>query len=603
MLAVPNLAYKSVTPAYVNLAPGAHTVRLTPAGSNTTTLQQTVTVWGGAETTIAAVKTTSGVALQALTDGNLAPPSGQSRVRIGHFTPGAPPVDIYANGQRVLTALDYRSTRLLTIPNGTYAISVTATGATTPILSLPAVPLNGANVSVFAVAGASAGALDTVLVPALARTHFPSHTAALPVALNVAGTSDLGLGNALRFGGLPAGNTPYDIGRVFGLTDWRGNGHEPQGDWRTFYVDVPDANAPITGTAFLVNTTWSNTPTDIDVHVWGPRERDVLPDGRPFINYGVGCCIVNPAVSGPYDLARKARSVSTYHDADGNPGTGGESFSFQTTSGGASEWLTGPLSKGLHIFSMQNVLYGGASPAGVPFTTSVGSAVVSPTRVEATTSQLTSTFQVTLTASLDLPGVEARAYGLSTPTVISDAVGQANPPENLSDPNGNKFYPLTVNNSGLLDITTTPNGDVPNYDIDLYLERKVGTTWSIVAQSTGGTAEEEIRLTLPPNGEYRVHVSGYNVPPGAGYTLTIKNAQGADLTVSNLPTSNIPAGTPVRLTVTYNAGFSGTREGVVFVGPTGAPTAFTIPVTVTSTRTFLFLPHISRGLAVPTPRP
>jgi hypothetical protein len=57
-------------------------------------------------------------------------------VRVFHTVPDAPNVDIYANGNKIVEDLAYGEyTDYLSVPEGTYKISLYATGTDTPVLS------------------------------------------------------------------------------------------------------------------------------------------------------------------------------------------------------------------------------------------------------------------------------------------------------------------------------------------------------------------------------------------------------------------------------------------------------------------------------------
>jgi hypothetical protein len=601
-LIVPNLAYKAISAQpYLDLVPGVHRIQVTARGAprSASIVDQSVAVRAGTEYTLAAVKTSTGGALQTIVDGNLPPKTGTSKVRLGQLSPDAGPVDVYANGARVLSNVSYRSiSSYLLLPDGAYTFGVNVAGTSTVLFTVGPVTLTNANLTLYAVGTTAGGALTATQVSGVARTHFPGHISSMPVALNVAAFGDLS--TSVTFGGVPQGNSLFDIGSVQGLTDWRGNGTGRQGDWRNFFLDVPDS-ATVAGRQFLMNTVWSNLPTDIDLLAYGPQPRRTVegPSGPvEVVAYGSSLFRVDPAVSGPYDLAIKARSQDTLHAV--GPGA---AYSFNTVTGGASEWLAGPLEHGLQFFSMHNVLYGGKSPAGVPFTTTLGYVDLNPEAVVLTTTARTGTFPLTLTASQNLPGLEVSAYGLRPTQTYSDSVGQSTPAGNTDDPAGNKIYDFTVGRSGFLGITLAPNSNVPGYDVDIFLQRQ-GTdgSYATIGSSTGGTADEAISIVLPPAGQYRLIVNGYAVPPGASYTLVIQNDEGDDLKVIDPPSGPIAAGTPVHLTISYDADFVGTRHGIVFMGPTGAPTVFRIPVTITNTSVSIYLPHVLKewDMRVPT---
>jgi hypothetical protein len=174
-------------------------------------------------------------------------------------------------------------------------------------------------------------------------------------------------------------------------------------------------------------------------------------------------------------------------------------------------------------------------------------------------------------------------FGLSRPTVYNNQFVATG---------ANNYYTFTVNTAGLLTLRTEPTGS--NYDIDLYLERFSGTTWVPYAQSGGPDAYESIQVTLPPNGTYRARVNGYDVPgPTYKYRLTIDILQGTDVTVTGLPTGPISAGTTVTFTANLNnLNWVGQRSGILYVGPAGSPTAFSVPIVVTRPTMTLYMPYI-----------
>lgn len=53
-----------------------------------------------------------------------------AKVRVGHFSPDAPPVDVYANGNAILNEVPFGTlSEYLEVPAGTYTIEVVAAGA------------------------------------------------------------------------------------------------------------------------------------------------------------------------------------------------------------------------------------------------------------------------------------------------------------------------------------------------------------------------------------------------------------------------------------------------------------------------------------------
>jgi hypothetical protein len=100
--------------------------------------------------------------------------------------------------------------------------------------------------------------------------------------------------------------------------------------------------------------------------------------------------------------------------------------------------------------------------------------------------------------------------------------------------------------------------------------------------SATGSGNESVTLTRPPDGNYQVWVHGFAVSAAQQFPLTIDAVQGNDLTVSGVPSGPVPANTPVTLHVTFNKTMTSGQDykGELLLGPTTAPTAVTVPITV-----------------------
>lgn len=69
---------------------------------------------------------------------------------------------------------------------------------------------------------------------------------------------------------------------------------------------------------------------------------------------------------------------------------------------------------------------------------------------------------------------------------------------------------------------------------------------------------------------------------GSRRPLTIDAVQGNDLTVSGVPSGPVPANPPVALRVTFDEAMTSGQDykGQLLLGPSTAPTAVTVPITV-----------------------
>jgi hypothetical protein len=69
------------------------------------------------------------------------------------------------------------------------------------------------------------------------------------------------------------------------------------------------------------------------------------------------------------------------------------------------------------------------------------------------------------------------------------------------------------------------------------------------------------------------------------------------VTLSGLPEGAIAAGTTVTFTVQVrNINWTGKRDGIVYLGPAGSPTAFSVPISVVRPALKLHLPVIFKNV-------
>jgi hypothetical protein len=120
--------------SYLELAPGQVELAVTEAGEplshGNILLSGTVTVEAGQDySIIARGSTTSSVGLTTVEDENGPPAVGEARLRVAHFSPDAPAVDILVDGARVVTNLSFQEVSgYLSVPAGSYSVGVAPTG-------------------------------------------------------------------------------------------------------------------------------------------------------------------------------------------------------------------------------------------------------------------------------------------------------------------------------------------------------------------------------------------------------------------------------------------------------------------------------------------
>jgi len=361
------------------------------------------------------------------------------------------------------------------------------------------------------------------------------------------------------FGGRNPSGYLFDNSYVYGGFDWLGNGWYDQGDWRMYFVDVPDDAELPAGTRWLVDTRWQSPYTDIDTLVLGPT-----PD-----TYSARW----PHAFGPYTLDLTGGSQDTAYRRDQIWDWGQYAFSWKTNTGEAQETVTAKLLPGLNAIMLQNVLYGGIDTRE-RFTGTVGTVSVAPWPIEVTTNELNGSATFTLTSSIALSGLGyGGSFGLSKPMRYLDQPIQQSQ---------NKYFQFTVEDSALLELALSTKDPDSTPDLDLVLYRAVGGKWTQVTYSAGATSDEHIRIVRPPAGRYLAAVQGYAVIGTGTFDLIIRSVEGHDLTVTGIPTGTIEAGEVYHLTLDYaKTAATGTYEGLILLGTDKAPAILEVPVQIT----------------------
>jgi len=374
----------------------------------------------------------------------------------------------------------------------------------------------------------------------------------VPVVFNVAADD-----YAFRFGngtGTPDALMPNDT--VFGAQDWQWRAES--GDWRFFWTDGTAAGALPTGASWLVHTAWQDRgapagfDTDLDTQLYGPALDDFS--------------FLFPETYGPYGLARTGGSANT------NIGAG--IWTFQTNSGTTDEWVTGPLEPGLNQVMIHNVLYDGKG-LGQTFSGETGVIAVDPQSLYMLTPDPSGTEQVDFTTyDLDLTGANAQAYGLTKRVEEVHDITQG----------ATWWDEYQLADAAYLDVSTV----CPSSDIDLYVYYSDDdwATYSLVGASESSGGDERVRIDMPPNGSYEIDVYGYSVSGTQPFQVTVSSPMGDDITLSGLPAGAVPAGGGFTLDADWTkvradlADREGDYEGVIFLGPTEAPSAVQVPVTL-----------------------
>jgi hypothetical protein len=139
-----NIPYGSASP-YSQVGDGDHTVEITPAGRDSTSLyKQVVEFYSNTNLTVFAVNPASGISELVLTDNNDEPDADDFKLRIVNAAPGqaAAPVDIYVTAPSTplgtvsptFTTVPYLvAENYLELPAGSYQVTFTNAGTTTVV--------------------------------------------------------------------------------------------------------------------------------------------------------------------------------------------------------------------------------------------------------------------------------------------------------------------------------------------------------------------------------------------------------------------------------------------------------------------------------------
>jgi hypothetical protein len=152
--ALSNVGYLTASD-YVELANGAHNVKVNAAGTSTTVIDADVDLADGTDHTVIASGLLEAIQPIVLEDDNSTPAAGTARVRAIHGAPSAPAVDVYvtAPGADLEAASPALSNvafgdvaDYLEVPAGDYQVRVTPAGTKTVVIDSGALTLTSGQV-------------------------------------------------------------------------------------------------------------------------------------------------------------------------------------------------------------------------------------------------------------------------------------------------------------------------------------------------------------------------------------------------------------------------------------------------------------------------
>jgi hypothetical protein len=170
---------------YLSLPAGEHNVQVTATGGTDPVIDADLTLEAGSSYTVAATGLLADISATVLVD-DRAPVGDQSKLRVFHASPGAPPaVDVVVtDGPVLVEGLSYPdATEYLTVDPGTYSLEIRAAGESDAALSLEATLEAGQNYTAIAMNGGEAGVQVIVATEAMAMPDTAmASSAGLPLA-------------------------------------------------------------------------------------------------------------------------------------------------------------------------------------------------------------------------------------------------------------------------------------------------------------------------------------------------------------------------------------------------------------------------------------
>jgi hypothetical protein len=163
-----NLPYGTAS-TYTQVSDGNHTVEITPAGRDDTSLvKQTVDIYPNTNLTVIAVNPASSIAELVLTDNNTEPNTGDYKLRIVNASPStaSTAVDVYVTTPSVpitdvpptFTNVTYQTAEAyLQLTAGSYQVRFTSPGTKTVLATTSAITPNAGDIDTVALADSPTG--------------------------------------------------------------------------------------------------------------------------------------------------------------------------------------------------------------------------------------------------------------------------------------------------------------------------------------------------------------------------------------------------------------------------------------------------------------
>lgn len=147
--ALTNVPFFTASP-YLDLPAGSRRIQVAPTGqpASAAVIDATATIEAGKAYTIAATGPVASIKATILSDNLAAPAAGKAHVRVVHFSPDAPAVDVKVKGGATLIpGLAFpQASNYLPVDAGSYDLQVTPAGGDAVVIDLPGTALEAGKI-------------------------------------------------------------------------------------------------------------------------------------------------------------------------------------------------------------------------------------------------------------------------------------------------------------------------------------------------------------------------------------------------------------------------------------------------------------------------
>ncbi len=424
---------------------------------------------------------------------------------------------------------------------------------------------------------------------------YYANSITIPVLINVGSSGDnFAIGNSW-----PDWEGLYNNSKTFGGCDYDMANYPPgtlqrpyTGDWRYYFVDIPDSTPTGNGQRLIIDVKWLNPLSDIDVLVYGKGSIDKAS-------------YEDQARYGPYTLNYKGGSEPVDR--------------FDSTTNSSRETISVELTTGLNLIMIRNIILGSNS-GSEPFNCTIGTMSIEPYPIDISTNSLQGEVPVTVSTTMDLDDLDT----LVTYFMSDDDTGYFTDLEIAQDyeewwnfPNwgewmmwGSYTKHLNITDCKMLDVHILGHDDSSDLDLAVFRDMNGDGILNLDEVDDSGLfeyppkwmydadwdADERVHWEYPPDGSYIIKVLGFDTTgvisggeQGGHFDMEISMLINATIFgVEDLDPSFMPANTQRNFNLTWDFPVDtpeGFYSGGLYVGPTSNVECCHVPIALLLDRT------------------